>query len=78
MARRYTHWKRTEIKTGLEAGARFLDLRNGLAPNKLTAEMQHTSVVTQKEAEISGTPIQNLRFVKYFLPIPALLPIVVL
>jgi hypothetical protein len=34
--------------TGFEAGARFLDLRNGLAPNKLTAETRHTTVVTQK------------------------------
>ncbi len=28
--------------TGFEAGARFLDLRGGLAPDKLTAEVRHT------------------------------------
>jgi hypothetical protein len=34
--------------TGFEAGARILDLRDGLAPDKLTAETRHTAVVTQK------------------------------
>jgi hypothetical protein len=32
---------------GFEAGARFLDLRSGLAPDKLTAETRHTAVVTK-------------------------------
>ncbi len=30
--------------TGFDAGARFLDLRDGLAPDKLTAEVRHTAV----------------------------------
>ncbi len=32
--------------TGFDAGIRFLDLRNGLAPDKLTAETRHTAVQT--------------------------------
>ncbi len=34
--------------TGFEAGARFLDLSAGLAPDKLTAETRHTSVTTRQ------------------------------
>jgi hypothetical protein len=33
--------------TGFDAGARFLSLRDGLAPNKLTAETRHTDVETK-------------------------------
>ena len=33
---------------GFDIGARFLDLRNNLAPDKLTAETRHTSIVTEK------------------------------
>ncbi len=32
--------------TGFDAGARFLDLRDGLAPDKLTAEVRHTAVMS--------------------------------
>lgn len=31
---------------GFDAGARFLDLRSGLAPDKLTAETRHSNIVT--------------------------------
>jgi hypothetical protein len=31
---------------GFDAGARFLELRNGLAPDKLTAETRHTAITT--------------------------------
>jgi hypothetical protein len=31
---------------GFDVGGRFLDLRNGLAPDKLTAETRHTNVIT--------------------------------
>ncbi len=32
--------------TGFDVGARFLDLRNGLAPDKLTAETRHINITT--------------------------------
>ena len=32
--------------TGFDAGARFLDLRDGLAPDKLTAETRHTGIAS--------------------------------
>ena len=35
-----------KVLTGFDAGIRFLDLRNGLAPDKLTAETRHTAVRT--------------------------------
>jgi hypothetical protein len=34
--------------TGLQAGARFLELRDGLAPDKLTAETRRTSFTTRR------------------------------
>jgi len=33
--------------TGFDVGARFLNLRDGLAPNKLTAETRHTNITTK-------------------------------
>jgi hypothetical protein len=52
--------------TGFDAGARFLDLAGGLAPDKLTAETRHTSAITSKgEASIvwsvsPGGPFETL------------------
>ncbi len=33
------------VLTGFDVGARFLDLRNGLAPDKLTAETRRTNII---------------------------------
>ncbi len=37
-----------KMLAGFDAGARFLDLRDGLAPDKLTAETRHTNVKTSE------------------------------
>ena len=39
-----------EPLTGFDIGARFLDIRDGLVPDKLTAEIRHTSISTSAGA----------------------------
>jgi hypothetical protein len=54
------------LLTGFDAGGRFLDLRDGLAPDKLTAETRHSGITTSAgEASISwslspGAPFHPL------------------
>ena len=41
--------------TGFDAGARFLDLRNGLAPDKLTAETRSSALAGRKDADAGAS-----------------------
>ena len=47
----------SEELSGFDAGGRFLDLRDGLAPDKLTAEVRHIAPWPAKDAKVPAASI---------------------